>query len=215
MPKKTTEKKNNDALKDALLLATLPYVPELGWSRAALAAGADVAGATEARAQTLFPAGDVDLIAHFIDWADRRMLAGLAKAKLEKLKVRERIALAVRLRLEAITPYKSQEKQAMLVLARPWHAPMALKALYHTVDEMWRAAGDTATDFNFYTKRALLAGVFTSTLIFFLNDESKGHEKSWAYLAARIENVMQVGKLTGRLKEKVAGLKEKAQRRAA
>jgi len=202
---------NIEALKDQLLLLILPFVGEMGWSEAAILAGAEDADIEESRALTLFPEGPGQLVAHFVSWADRAMLEALAKKKLEKLKVRERIATAVRTRLELLEEYKEAVGKAVAYEARPWHAPGALRSLYTTVDAIWVAAGDTSTDFNFYTKRMLLAGVYSSTLLYWLRDGSDGHEATWEFLARRIENVMQFGKFTGKLKEGVSQTKAKAE----
>ncbi|HWA50980.1 MAG TPA: COQ9 family protein, partial [Dongiaceae bacterium] len=90
-------------------------------------------------------------------------------------------------------------KSACSFLAMPQNAALALKLLYRTVDAMWYAAGDTATDFNFYTKRALLAGVYSSTVLYWLNDRSADCADTWAFLDRRIEEVMQVPKILGRI----------------
>jgi ubiquinone biosynthesis protein COQ9 len=90
-------------------------------------------------------------------------------------------------------------KSACSFLAMPHNAALALRVLYRTVDAMWYGAGDTSTDFNFYTKRALLAGVYSSTVLYWLNDKSTGAADSWAFLDRRIDEVMQVPKVLGKL----------------
>jgi ubiquinone biosynthesis protein COQ9 len=115
--------------------------------------------------------------------------------------VRKRIAAAIRVRLEQAAPHKDAVRRALTVLALPTNAPAALRSLYRTVDAIWRAAGDTATDWNFYSKRGLLAGVFSSTVLCWLDDTSEGHAETWAFLDRRIEDVMRVPKLTARLRE--------------
>jgi ubiquinone biosynthesis protein COQ9 len=69
-----------------------------------------------------------------------------------------------------------------LAMLRCRSTPLALQLLYRTVDAIWYAAGDTSTDFNFYTKRATLAGVYSSTLLYWLNDRSEGSEATWSFL---------------------------------
>ena len=76
--------------------------------------------------------------------------------------------------------------------------------LYRTVDAIWYAAGDTSADFNFYTKRATLAGVFSSTLFYWLNDRSEGNEATWAFLDRRIDDVMRFEKFKGQFAKKAA-----------
>ena len=154
---------NDDpALKDAILLAMLPDVPFEGWSRRSLRQAATRLGHDAAEIESLFPGGARDAVAWFGDWADRRMVAALAKKKISSLKVRERIALGVRTRLEILDPYAEATRRSLAFLALPANLPLAARLLYRTVDAIWHAAGDRSTDFSFYTKRGLLAGVYAS-----------------------------------------------------
>jgi ubiquinone biosynthesis protein COQ9 len=186
------------AQKRAVLARALPHVPFDGWSPKLLAAAAEAAGLGELDRRRLFPGGVADLVDFHLDEVDRRMLEALAGRDLEALKVRERIALAVRLRLERAAPSRETVRRTLSHQGLPGRGPRALKALYRTVDRIWRAAGDRATDFNFYTKRALLAGVYSSTLLYWLNDQSDGHEETWAFLDRRIADVMRIERLKGR-----------------
>ncbi len=179
--------------RQVLLEATLPQVPFDGWSQRALMNGAQAAGLTSEEAMNLFPGGPADVIAFHSEEADRRMLEGLAGLGLEDMKVRERIAAAVRLRLEQNAGEREAIRKALSYLAMPQHAKLATKLLYRTVDAMWLAAGDRSTDYNFYSKRLLLAGVYSSTLLVWLDDQSEGFEKTWAFLERRIEEVLKVG----------------------
>jgi ubiquinone biosynthesis protein COQ9 len=92
------------------------------------------------------------------------------------------------------------------LLSLPMHAALGAKLLYRTVDAMWRAAGDTSTDFNFYTKRGILAGVYASTAMRWFNDTSADEKPTDEFLAARIENVMQFEKFKAKAKEALANL---------
>ncbi|MDE1147496.1 MAG: COQ9 family protein [Azospirillaceae bacterium] len=182
------------ALRDRVLLAVLPNVAFDGWSDAALRQGARDAEVPPAQIAALFPGGVADLVAQFSDWADRAMLARLAGQDLSSLKVRARVALAVRTRLEILAPWAEAVQRASSFLAMPTHAALAARLLYRTVDAVWYAAGDTSVDFNYYTKRALLAGVQTATVLYWLGDRSEDHADSWAFLDRRIGNVLALGK---------------------
>jgi ubiquinone biosynthesis protein COQ9 len=181
-------------LRTALLEATLSLVPFEGWNLRTLERAAHQCGQDTAALHRLFPRGVEDMLDYFSQEMDRRMLDHLATIELPRMKIRQRIAAAVRARLEAMEPYKEAERRAVAHFALPTRAPQALALLYRTVDAMWRAAGDTSTDFNFYTKRLLLAKVQTSTLLYWLSDTSDSHADSWAFLERRIENVMQIQK---------------------
>jgi len=192
-----------DKIRETLLLATLPHVPFDGWSNAALRVGAEDAGLSPAEALNAFPAGPAEALALFSDWADRQMLARLDQLDLGAMKVRDKVAAGVRLRLEVLEPHKEAVRRGLAVLALPPNAGQGLKGLHGTVDAVWTMAGDRATDYNYYTKRLLLAGVLSSTTLFWLNDRSEGHAATWAFLERRIDEVLKVG---GRLGKTMKGL---------
>lgn len=181
-----------------LLLAMLPHVPFDGWSDAAIRAGAADAELTPAEALNAFPGGPSEALALFSDWADREMLRRLQKLDLDAMKVRERVAAGVRLRLEVLAPHKEAVRRGLSVLALPPNAGQGLKSLHRTVDAIWTMAGDRSTDYNYYTKRLLLAGVLSTTTLFWLNDRSEGHRATWAFLERRIDDVLKVGGTVGK-----------------
>ncbi len=183
-----------------LLAATLGHVPANGWSDGALRAGARQAGVELVTARRAFPRGIADVMAFWSRENDRLMVAELDRRELGAMRVRDRITTGVRVRLELNREHRKAVCLALSRAALPHHAPEALSALYRTVDAIWRAAGDTATDFNFYTKRALLAGVYSSTLLYWLDDGSDDFAATWAFLDRRIEDVMKVPKVLGRLR---------------
>lgn len=190
----------------ALMEAMLPDVPFDGWSRAAMEAAARRIGADEGELAALFPGGARDAVAAFSRWADRSMLAALPEAGLEAMKTRERVALAVRTRLTLLEPHREAVRRALALLALPQNLGLGLRLLYETVDAIWYAAGDTATDFNFYTKRGLLAAVLSATTLYWLDDRSPGGEETEAFLHRRLGDVMALPKLGARLREGVEWL---------
>ena len=186
-----------DRLRDEILLATLPNVMFDGWSTTSLRDGARMAGHSADDALRAFPGGIPDLIEHFSSWADRRMLEMLEEQDLDSLKVRQRVALGVRTRFELLEPYREAVSRLVAYVAMPQNTALGLRLLYRTVDAIWYAAGDTATDFNHYTKRALLSGVYTTTTLYWLNDRSEGFRDTWEFLDRRINDVMRLGRATG------------------
>ena len=181
-----------DETRDRLLVAALPHVPFDGWSEKALAAAAAELDIEPEEARHAFPGGPVALVTYHAAYADRRMEDALKETDLAAMRVRERIAHAVRLRLEQNAAHREAIRAALPVLAQPANGPHALASLYRTVDTIWFATGDKSTDFGFYTKRALLAGVYLSTLLYWLNDGSGGAEATWAFLDRRIADVMRI-----------------------
>jgi ubiquinone biosynthesis protein COQ9 len=182
-----------ESQREALIEAMLPDVPFDGWSRAALRAAARRIGVPAAEALTLFPGGPADFVACFSRWADRRMLDRVEKLPLEQLRVPERVALAVNIRLEIVEPWREAVRRALTILSLPQNTPLAMRLLYETVDGIWYAAGDSATDFSFYTKRATLVGIYAATLLYWLEDRSPGFADTRAFLDRRLADVARLG----------------------
>ena len=187
------------ALRDTVIRAALAHVPFDGWSRKTLVAAATSAGLDAAAVARVFPGGIKDAVAYFTDLADRTMLADLKGLDLAAMKVRVRVATAVRIRLEPWTPHREAVRRALALSVMPPFAGGSLRGWYRTVDAIWRAAGDKSTDFNFYTTRGLLAAVYGATVLFWLDDRSPGCSATWAFLDRRIGEVMQYPQLRARL----------------
>ena len=180
------------AEKRAILAAALPDVPFDGWTEATLLRATEAAGYDASMALRAFPGGAVDLIDFHVAEADRAMLEGMAATDLSALKLREKVALAIRLRLEYVTPHREAVRKAIGAMALPQRAPLALRQLHRTVDSIWHAVGDVSTDFSWYTKRFLLAGVYSATLLFWVDDRSPGQEATWAFLDRRLTDIMRI-----------------------
>lgn len=192
---------NNDltALRLRLLAAALPHATFDGWSAQTLRHATRDADMTELDAYRAFPGGADDLLQFHMDDADRQMVSAMLDLDLDSMRIRDKIASGIRIRLEQAAPHKEAVRRGLNHLGLPHRAPRAMKALYRTVDLMWRTIGDTSTDYNFYTKRTLLAGVYGSTLLYWLNDRSDDHAQTWAFLDRRIGNVMQIEKAKAKL----------------
>lgn len=185
--------------KRALLEAMLPNVAFDGWTMTALKAGAESIGMDAGLVSRVFPGGALDALDFWVRETDRAMIAAFEAQGGPALKIRERVALAVMLRFGLAAPHREAVRRAMTLAAQPHLAPRFLGQLYRTVDAIWYAAGDKATDFNFYTKRVLLAGVYSATLLVWLDDKSEDFSVTRAFLLRRIDNVMQIQKARGKL----------------
>ena len=183
-----------DDQRAALIAAMLPNVAFDGWSRPALRAAARRVGMPADEALALFPNGAAELVACFSRWADVRMLDRFEAMVPEPLRISESIALAIATRLEIIAPWREAVRRALSVLALPRHAPLGLRLLYETVDGIWYAAGERATDFSFYTKRVTLAAIYTATLLYWLEDNSPDFSDTRAFLERRLSEVAVIGK---------------------
>ena len=186
-------------LRDRLADAVVAESAFEGFSWAALAAAAGKLVLPRGEADRLFPGGPVQILTYLSQRADLRTVEDMEKAGVSALKIRDRIRTAVRLRLEKHGGEHESVRRALSLLSLPLNAGLGLKLLYKTVDALWYAAGDTSSDFNFYTKRATLAGVYSSTLLYWLNDRSPGNEATWGFLDRRIDDVMKFEKLKARV----------------
>lgn len=180
--------------KDLLLGAALMHVPFDGWSEATWEAALAETDVNPVVATALCPRGAVDLAVAYHQRGDTVMLDRLAAADLAEMRFRDRIAAAVRFRLEAVED-KELVRRGMTLFSLPNHAGEGARLVWGTVDQIWTALGDSSDDVNWYTKRATLSGVYSATLLYWLGDDSEDHAASWEFLDRRIENVMQFEKL--------------------
>lgn len=184
-------------LRGELLAAIRPHVPFDGWSEPAFKAAVADIGVDPALARLTCPRGAIDLAIEYHRAADRALAEALAAADFTGMKFREKVAAAVRMRLELVDP--ELVRRAASAFALPQNAATGSKLVWETADLIWRALGDSSTDYNWYTKRLTLSGVISATLLYWMGDESEGHAESWAFLDRRIEGVMQFEKVKGKL----------------
>ena len=186
--------------RDRLADAIMPHVPFDGWTDAAFRAGAADCGIDLPRALNAFPGGMAELLAYNHQRNDALMIGAMAKDDAAGGKIRDRITRAVRLRIELVTGQREAIRSGLSFLLLPENAPLGPKLLYGTVDAIWLAIGDKSTDFSFYTKRALLAAVYSATLLYWLNDKSDGQAATWAFLDRRIGEVMKIPQIKGQFR---------------
>lgn len=188
-----------DMTLDELRLALAPAIADAavfdGWGDEALVMAAKQSGADIDVARLAFPGGAMDMIGAWITTIDRAMEQALPPPALAQLKIRERIRSLVQFRLDAVTGREEALRRSLAIMAMPQNARAALRTGWHSADVMWRLAGDTATDYNHYTKRAILASLYAATLAVFVDDESEGKAETRAFLDRRIEGVMTFEKV--------------------
>lgn len=194
--------RERQAHKDAILEAALMHAAFDGWSRKTLMAAATDLGVERADALRLFPQGGRSLLDWLDHWADRRMLAAVDIDELAAMPIRRRVARLVRTRLEALQPHREAVRRAVAARSLPPSTLQGGRALWRTVDVIWQTAlpgSDTDRGFSFYSRRATLAGVLASTLLYWLDDHSENAAETWAFLDRRIEDVMRFGKFSAQL----------------
>lgn len=191
--------------RDELIRAMLVHIPFDGWSTAAISAAAADLGMDETATRKLLPDGVASAVDAFICLADRDMVAGLdALGEHRPHGVSSIIRTAILLRLEQCEPHREAVAAALRFLARPDQAALAARTLYRTCDRIWRITGDTAVDFSFYTKRATLAGVYSTTLLAWVVNTAGDRSRTEAVLDGQLRGVAMIPKLTAPAK-KLAG----------
>ncbi|MGH1424779.1 MAG: COQ9 family protein [Pseudooceanicola sp.] len=185
---------------ELLLDAALNHVAFDGWGAATFDAAIAETGVEPGLARALYPRGSVDLALAYHLRGDREMLRRLEAADMSNLRFRDRVAQAVRFRLEA-TGDKELVRRGMTLFSLPQYAGDGANAIWGTADAIWTALGDTSEDVNWYTKRATLSGVYGSVVLFWLGDDSADHQATWDFLDRRIDNVMQIEKVKASLRE--------------
>ena len=170
-----------------------------GWSEAAVRDAAVTVGVDPDAALFAFSGGAMDMIEAWVRSIDAAMQAALPAEQIAALKIRERIRTLVQFRLDAIAHQKEALRRALSIMAMPQNAARALAIGWHSADAMWRLAGDTATDYNHYTKRTILASIYAATLAVFVDDTSEDHAETKAFLGRRIDGVMKFEKAKAQL----------------
>jgi ubiquinone biosynthesis protein COQ9 len=192
-----------DATLDEIRCALASAIAEAavfdGWSNTAVEAAAAQHGVDPAVARLAFKGGAMDMIAAWIGAVDVAMAAELTQERLGNLPIRERIRSLVQFRLDAVGSQREALRRAMAIMAMPQNARRSLGLGWASADAMWRLAGDTATDYNHYTKRTILGSIYAATLAVFVADDSEDFADTKAFLARRIEGVMKFEKVKARL----------------
>ncbi|QNM82146.1 COQ9 family protein [Sphingomonas sabuli] len=183
-----------ERIRAALALAVGDNAVFDGWRRAAVDSAATQVGIDRDQARLAFPKDQSGMVDAYIQAVDREMERRLPPDRLAAMKIRDRIRALVWTRLEIMSPAREAVRSALAILAMPQNAPLALRTGWRSADLMWRLAGDTATDYNHYTKRLTLGAVYASTLLAWLDDDSEGWADTGAFLDRRIDNVMQFEK---------------------
>lgn len=201
-PRTTSTNPSSEAKRHKLLQAVLTQIPFDGWTETAFVNGCKQTGIPRAEATQLLPRGLSDLVESFGTMADEAMQARIkAESGFARFRVRDKVIFAIRARLTFLEPYREAVRRSLVWYAMPQHVIQGIKRLAHTVDLIWICSGDTAADYNRYTKRILLAGVLKTTVLFWLNDETPSSEATWAFLDRRIADVMRLGKSISLLQE--------------
>ena len=180
--------------RDRAIRAILPIAARDGWNWGSIRAGLRAVGEDSALAESHFPTGPVGAVLAWIDLLNREMEAAAAAEDVAALRVPQRIRRVIELRLIAMAPHKAALRRALALLALPWNAPQGLRAAAGAVDAMWHAAGDTSADFSWYTRRATLGAIYTTTIAWWLRDEDPSIFGAMAFLDRRLADLARLQK---------------------
>lgn len=184
---------------DELRLALAPELASSaifdGWSATALENAAEMAGADLDVVRLAYPKGAMDMIDAWVECVDEKMESSFSLEDMNTMPIRERIRTLVQFRLDTILGLEEAVRRALSVMAQPQNVGHALKIGWRSADKMWRLAGDVATDYNHYTKRAILASIYSATLSVYVADESENKKATKEFLDRRIEGVMKFEKI--------------------
>lgn len=162
-----------------------------GWSDEALVRAAEQEGIDPAEAKLAFPGGAAEMIDAWFEHVDAGMALALPPDEMAPLPVHKRIRAAILARIAIVRPHKEALRRALAILAMPQNLARAARLSWRSADAMWRLAGDISTDYNHYTKRAILSAVYGSTILAWLEDESEDETETRAFLDRRLGNVAQ------------------------
>lgn len=187
--------------KAQILAAALARAPFEGWTVVTLRKATEDAGLADSNLAAAFPGGVAEALRFWSSALDAKMLLAMESPDFAHLRIREKVAAAVRSRIDAMRPHKEAARRAAATLALPVYGTLGARLVWKTSDAVWRGLKDKSTDFNFYTKRAILSGVWASTFARWLADETEGEIATRKFLDRRIENVMQIEKAKAKLRE--------------
>nr|XP_017197731.1 ubiquinone biosynthesis protein COQ9, mitochondrial [Oryctolagus cuniculus] len=190
---------SEEQLQHRILTAALEFVPAHGWTAEAIAEGAQSLGLSSAAA-SMFGNDGSELILHFVTQCNARLTRVLEEeqklvqlGQAEKRKTDQFLRDAVETRLRMLIPYIEHWPRALSILLLPHNIPPSLSLLTSMVDDIWHYAGDQSTDFNWYTRRAVLAGIYNTTELVMMQDSSPDFENTWRFLENRISDAMNMG----------------------
>lgn len=190
----------SEDIKMQLVAAAVPHVAFDGWSEATFDAAIADSEVDPVVARAVCPRGAVDLAAAFHKAGDAQMVTTLSGSDLSDMRFRDKVTHAVKLRLQ-LCEDKEAVRRGTTLFSLPQYAGTGSALIWGTADAIWTALGDTSDDLNWYSKRATLSAVYGATVLFWLGDDSEGHEATWAFLDRRIENVMQFEKAKAAFKD--------------
>jgi ubiquinone biosynthesis protein COQ9 len=179
--------------------ALVPQIVFEGWTNKALREALRSIGQSPEDAKLIFPGGPGEMIEAYFALSDARMEREAGETDLSAHRVPGRVRAIIAIRLEQNRGNREAIRRALSWLSLPTHAGRAARITAATVDSIWHAAGDTSADFSWYTKRGILAAVYSATLLYWLHDASEDDEATLRFLDRRLADVARIGKARKRV----------------
>ena len=194
---------DNNQIRIDLIRAMLTHVPFDGWTWEAMEQGAIDIGFEKKKTPSLrikifkdlFKNGSIDFIDIFSEIIDLEVKENYNLIEAKPERVPEKIKKIIMIRLNLCQKYKEAVRSSISLTAIPVNTKISLNILYRTCNSIWRIAGDKSTDFSFYTRRISLAAVYTSTLLFWLNDKSNNNVETEFFLDRRLKDISKISSL--------------------
>lgn len=187
--------------RDRMVESILEDVPFDGWTADLFRTAAARTQTDMALARSAFPRGGLDMALHYHRMGDQKLALDLAGTDLSAMRIRDRITHCVRRRIAIVSDNREAIRRAVSLFSLPLNAPEGMRMIWETSDQIWTLCGDTAEDYNWYTKRAILSSVYSSTVLYWLGDQDPKFEPTWEFLDRRIENVMQFEQAKAQIKK--------------
>lgn len=185
----------------------LKNVPFDGWTSECLEKTSISLGKDKYYGRILFAGGASDIIKFFGLFIDQKMEKALIDNPITEHRVRDKIHFLIMTRFKCYTPYKEAIRKLVKNNYTPSNLSNSLKMLWKTSDDFWYKAGDISTDYNYYTKRFLLSCVYSSSLLHWLSDDSKGNDSNSSFVTKEIAKILKLGNIKGhfeKINEKIS-----------
>jgi ubiquinone biosynthesis protein COQ9 len=189
-------------LRKQLFDEIIKNVPFDGWSKEALRNASAALSLEPDYAEHLFADGIIEVVQMLITELDKEMLTRYHAKDRSEFGITKKVKEALKIRFQIMAERKLLFHQTIMYLTLPWNTPKAIKFAWNTADLIWHdVVGDNSLDFNYYSKRSLLSGVYAASLLYFISDNSIKHEDTFDFIDRKINDVVSLGRNLSKLKQ--------------
>ena len=191
---------NNYLLKkrQVVLRFAKEFVSENGLTKNCLENISKKYGLNTDETDLLFPQGNIDLIKFALEQLNNDLEVYCRQIDLIRLPIHKRIREVLLSKISLMNKDKLFYRSIFLNLLIPKKNFSLSSQLYNSVDQLWFIAGDSSTDFNFYTKRLILSGIYSRVMLFFFNNNNQ--EELENILDESLKRVSKIPEIKSKLK---------------